>query len=81
MAEHDDEIYAARNLLAIIHGDGGHHREEHGLDSYKVAETLVVRLRAGLDEIAGEGPEGLWCQYCTPIAAKALSREVEDVSE
>ena len=69
------EITAARNLLAIIHRDGGHHREEHGLTSYKVAEDVVVTMRAGLEEISGGGPEGLWCQHCTPIAKRALPEE------
>ena len=33
------EIEAARNLLAVIHRDGGYHFAQHGLESYKDAEA------------------------------------------
>lgn len=47
------EVEAARNLLAFIHRDGGHHREKFELDSYKIAENIVVVYRSTLERIAG----------------------------
>lgn len=38
-----EEVVAARNLLAVIHRDGGHHFEEHGLESYKAAQAEFYR--------------------------------------
>ena len=56
--ELEKEVNAARNLLAFIHRDGGHHREKFELDSYKIAENIVVVHRHTLEQIAdGEHPD------------------------
>jgi hypothetical protein len=46
-----DEIKAARELLAVIHRDGGHHREKHGLKSYEDAVAIVLQLRERLTSV------------------------------
>jgi len=44
------EQAAARDLLAVVHRDGGHHREEHGIKSYKMAEAVVLQSRTRIGE-------------------------------
>lgn len=39
------EQTAARDLLAVIFRDGGHYREEHGIQSYADAKDIVLKLR------------------------------------
>ena len=48
------EQAAARDLLAVIHRDGGHHREEHGIKSYKMAEAVVLELRQASEGIPAD---------------------------
>jgi hypothetical protein len=53
LAEHDRLKAALRNLLAVIHRDGGHYTEEHGLaKSIQEAYALWVELREKADELA-----------------------------
>ena len=47
------EASMLRNLLALIHRDGGHYVEEHGLDkALEDADSRVVRWLALQDELA-----------------------------
>lgn len=46
----EDDRRAASNLLAIIHGDGGHYEDAHGtVKACKDAEGVVSELRLKLD--------------------------------
>lgn len=39
-----------RELLAVIHGDGGHHAQRHGLEeSCRQAHVRIAELRRALD--------------------------------
>lgn len=54
-----DRIYDLRgarvdlgNLLAVIHGDGGHYQAEHGLErACADAEKVVIGLRMSVDTL------------------------------
>jgi DNA repair exonuclease SbcCD ATPase subunit len=64
-----------RNLLAVIHGDGGHYQEKHGTriayeDAYKISvdrvqelDTLKEQMRKGTAELRRyvEGNGFTWC--------------------
>lgn len=51
---HTEEVTLARNLLARIHRDGGHHLAANGLDSYKEAEKTVARLIGSIGAVPSD---------------------------
>ena len=62
MAEADKR--AASNLLAIIHGDGGHYENAHGtVKACKDAEGVVSDLRVKLDAATYARQTGCQCQW------------------
>lgn len=55
---------AASNLLAIIHGDGGHYEGKHGtVKACKDAEGVVSELRLKLDAATYARQTGYQCQW------------------
>ena len=47
-----DTEHLLRELLAVIHGDGGHHAQRHGLEeSCRQAHLSLTRLRDELQEL------------------------------
>ena len=56
--EDEREIAAVANLLAVIHGDGGHYALAHGWGRAIIdAEAVVVSLRAELAAVKRERNE------------------------
>lgn len=48
--EQEKIIHGLKNLLAVIHRDGGHYTEEHGIEkSIKEARNKVRHLQMVLD--------------------------------
>jgi chromosome segregation ATPase len=63
---------ALRNLLAVIHRDGGHYAAAHGdTKAAKDAEQIVVNLRAALAEVRGELEQ---CRAQVKALVKTLAR-------
>lgn len=60
----EDDRRAASNLLAIIHGDGGHYEDAHGTaKACKDAEGVVSDLRLKLDAATYARQTGCQCQW------------------
>lgn len=65
------EASMLRNLLARIHGDGGHYVEEHGLDkALEDADELVSTWQAGVS-----GPEAPSVGPHDPLSLKIIVRD------
>ena len=51
-----DTEHLLRELLAVIHGDGGHHAHQHGLEeSCRQAHERIAELRRALDTAEERG--------------------------
>lgn len=83
-------LQAGRDVMAVIHGDGGHYREAHG--DRKAADdaiNIIYKLRADLDDArielnrlrAGEMPGGWTAELESQIAARHAERERREAAE
>lgn len=62
LAEAQESLQAGRDLMAVVHGDGGHYREQYGdRKASEDAITIVGALRAALIAVTKE-PQG--CRFC-----------------
>ena len=83
-------LQAGRDVMAVIHGDGGHYREAHG--DRKAADdaiNIIYKLRADLNDArielnrmrAGEMPGGWTAELESQIAARHAERERREAAE
>lgn len=67
-----------RNLLAVIHGDGGHYLARHGLDkAAEDAEALVATWRARVAPIGDDRLHEMWLE----AVGRALTEEHGEAHE
>ena len=79
----DGFLTAARNLLAVLHGDGGHHTERVGFvqsceDAERVRHRLVTDLDAALSEVEKLGRDCNAIQLDLDVANEEARRAFDD---
>jgi len=76
------EVESYHGMLAIMHGDGGHYRQEHGHDKAKTdALSKYYALLAEVAELRGENSFLLAGSDGNSEIARQLRAEVEELKE
>lgn len=66
-----------RELLAVIHGDGGHHAQRHGLEeSCRQAHERIAAMRVELDRLRSDKPREDLGVTLLRLSREAAQKEV-----